>query len=88
MNPVAKKLSLYVEEGLLSKNFIFGDAPKVETLWRAIAEIQRLEGLLLEERMKLKALKIEIKKRYRPLSGKQVASQECVDDILKTMGIK
>lgn len=87
MNPVAKKLSVYVEEGLLSKNFIFGDAPKVETLWQAVAEIQRLEGLLLEERMKLKALKIRIKKHYKPLSKNQEASAGQLEELFKAMKI-
>lgn len=86
MNPVAKKLSVHVEEGLLSKNFIFGDAPKIDLFWQAITELNRLEGLLLEERRRVRALEIELKKRRR--FGKQEVDYSRVSEIFEMMGIK
>lgn len=57
-------------------------------LAKAILEIKRLEGRLLEERMKCQAYEIELNKRNNPVPGKQKANENRLKELLKTMGIR
>lgn len=54
----------------------------------AILELQRLEDLLLEERMKCEAYEIALNHKCNPAVGKREAREKKVKELLKTMGIK
>lgn len=56
-------------------------------LREAISEIYRLEGLLLEERMKCEAYEIELNKKCNPVPGKLKANAKRLDELFKSMGI-
>lgn len=56
-------------------------------LAKAILEIKRLEGRLLEERMKCQAYEIELNKKNNPVPGKQKANEKRLKELFKAMKI-
>lgn len=81
MNPVAEKFAEY-----LSK--LNEEQKDSGWLREAIYEIQRLEDLLLEERMKVEAFSIELNKRFSPAPSLPKRRKKAFDELFKAMGIK
>lgn len=53
----------------------------------AISEIERLEGKLLESRMKIEAYEVVLNKRSDPVGGKKKANEKRLNDLFKAMKI-
>lgn len=80
MNPVAEKFADH-----LSK--LHEEQKDSGWLREAISEIQRLEILLLEERMKVEAFSVELNKKNNPVPGKQKANEKRLKELFKAMKI-
>lgn len=80
MNPVAEKFADYLAK-------IQEDGADSGWLKEAISEIQRLENLLLEERMKVEAFSVELNKKNNPVPGKLKANAKRLDELFKAMKI-
>lgn len=80
-NPLVEKFERYLADSIREG----GDSG---WLREAILEIERLEGLLLESRMREAAYEIELNKRYNPVPGKQKANEKRLKELFRQMGIK
>lgn len=81
MNPVAEKFEAYLAR-------LHEEQKDSGWLREAISEIQRLEKLLLEERMKVEAFSIELNKKLNPAPSLSKRKKRALDELFKAMGIR
>lgn len=81
MNPIVEKFEQYLAK-------LHEEGSDSGWIREAISEIQRLENLLLESRMRIEAYEIALNKRLNPADGKKKAAERRVVELLKSMGIR
>lgn len=81
MNPVVEKFENYLST-------LRESGTDSGWLREAIVEIRRLEGLLLEEKMKVEAFSIELNKKYNPAPSLPKRRKKALDELFKAMKIE